>query len=41
MATVACNYVAIICFLASNWRSVSVMESDCVCYESDAVAGLL
>lgn len=27
MAAVACNYVAIICFLASNWCSIAVLQS--------------
>lgn len=31
MAAVACNYVAIICFLASNWYSIAVMQSQIVC----------
>lgn len=30
MAAVACNYVAIICFLASNWYSIAVMQSQIV-----------
>lgn len=30
MAAVACNYVAIICFLASNWCSIAVMQSQIV-----------
>ena len=29
-AAVACNYVAIICFLASNWCSIAVMQSQIV-----------
>lgn len=27
MAAFACNYVAIICFLASDWCSIAVMQS--------------
>lgn len=30
MAAVACNYVAIICFLASNWCSIAGMQSQIV-----------
>lgn len=30
MAAVACNYVAIMCFLASNWCSIAVMQSQIV-----------
>lgn len=30
MAAVACNYVAIICFLASNWCSIAVKHSKIV-----------
>lgn len=30
MAAVASNYVAIICFLASNWCSIAVMQSQIV-----------
>lgn len=30
MTAVACNYVAIICFLAPNWCFIAVMQSQIV-----------